>query len=90
LNLFEEMRTFATAHPAAPPEEILPLVTVNAARALGLKRRVGELSRNAFADLIAVPFAGKTETVHEAVVHHPGNVTASLIDGQWIIGPDTV
>ena len=90
LNLFEEMRAFATAHPDFALNRILPLVTVNAARALGLKRRVGELSRNAFADLIAVPFTGKTENVHEALLHHPGNVAASMIDGQWVIGADSV
>ena len=35
------------------------MATVNGARALGLAGQAGELSKNAFADVIAVPFAGK-------------------------------
>ena len=87
LNLFEEMRAFAANYPKVAPQRILQMVTVNAARALALKGQVGELSPTAFADLIAVPFSGKTAQVYDAVLHHAGNVAASMIGGQWAIPP---
>jgi cytosine/adenosine deaminase-related metal-dependent hydrolase len=87
LNLFDEMRAFATVHPRLSAEKILRLATVNAARALGLGGKAGELDEGAFADLIAVPFSGKTADVHSAVLNHQGDVMASMIDGQWAIAP---
>jgi cytosine/adenosine deaminase-related metal-dependent hydrolase len=87
LNLFEEMRSLAAADKAISPAEILRMATVNGARALGLAGQVGELSKNAAADLIALPFDGKTADVYESVLAHTGNVIASLIDGRWAIPP---
>ena len=57
------------------------------ARALGLHRLVGELARDAWADLIAIPFTGNVAQVYEAAIHHQGDVLASVIDGQWAIAP---
>ena len=48
-----------TSDKTISPVEILQMATVNGARALGLAGKVGELSPGAFADLIAIPFAGK-------------------------------
>lgn len=87
LSLFDEMRALARAQPGLSPRTMLRLVTVNGARALGLQGRVGELSANAFADLIALPFAGGPAEVHDAVLQHSGEVSASMIDGQWAIAP---
>ena len=42
------------------------------ASALGLAGQIGELSENAFADIIAVPFAAKKTDAHEAVLAHTG------------------
>ncbi|HTV76276.1 MAG TPA: amidohydrolase family protein, partial [Candidatus Baltobacteraceae bacterium] len=74
LNMFAEMRALSVAGKKISPVEILRMATVNGARALGMAGQTGELSKNAFADLIAIPFAGKTSEVHEAVLHHEGNV----------------
>ena len=87
LNMFEEMRLLAASDKSISPEEILQMATVNGARALGLVGEVGELSKNASADLIAVLFDGKITDAHEAVLAHSGNVSASLIDGRWAIPP---
>ena len=87
LNLFTEMQTLAAARPGLPPRTILQMATLNGARALGLRGQVGEISAGTFADVIAVPFAGKLPAVYEAVLHHRGNVAASLIDGQWAVAP---
>lgn len=88
LNLFEEMRSFAEAHPGVSARSILRLVTLNGARALGLQGRIGELSKNAFADLIVLPFAGRPAEVYDAVLHHKGDVAASMINGCWAIPPE--
>jgi cytosine/adenosine deaminase-related metal-dependent hydrolase len=87
LSLFEEMRTFAANQPSTQPRRILDMVTVNPAGALGFKGQVGQLSKRAFADLVALPFSGKSSDVYEAVLHHEGAVSASMIKGQWAIAP---
>ena len=73
LSLFEEMRALAQAQPGLSARRIVRLVTVNGARALGLQGRIGELSANAFADLIALPFAGRPAKVYDAILHHAGS-----------------
>jgi aminodeoxyfutalosine deaminase len=87
LDLFAEMRLLAERDLTVSPVEILHMATVNGARALGLAGKIGELSKNAGADLIAVPFAGKIAGVYEALLQHSGSVSASMIDGQWAIPP---
>jgi cytosine/adenosine deaminase-related metal-dependent hydrolase len=87
LNMFEEMRLLAASDKSISPEEILQMATINGARALGLAGEVGELSKNASADLIAIPFDGKVTDAYEAVLTHTSNVSASMIDGRWAMPP---
>lgn len=83
LNLFLEMQTFAARHPGVHPRQIVQMATLNGAAALGLRGKIGELKRNAFADLVALPCRAKLADTCEAVIHHSGDVVASLIAGQW-------
>ncbi len=85
LSLFSEMQTFAKANPDVPTEKILQMATLNGARALGMQKQIGELTPNAFADLIALPFSGKISGAHEAVLQHQGEVFASMVDGNWVV-----
>jgi len=87
LNLFEEMRVLAANDSALSPKEILCLATVNGARALGLTGQIGEITKNALADFIAIPAKAKSRNAYEAVLGHTGKVSASMIDGQWVIPP---
>jgi cytosine/adenosine deaminase-related metal-dependent hydrolase len=87
LSMFDEMRTMATREAWLPPRRILEMATVNSAQALGLGGQVGELSPGAYADVIALPLAGEGRAVVEAVLHHRGEVRASLIDGRWARKP---
>jgi cytosine/adenosine deaminase-related metal-dependent hydrolase len=87
LNMFEEMRLLAASDRKISAEEILRMATVNGAHALGLAAQVGELSKNASADLIAIPFDGKIADAYETVLAHTDNVSASMIDGRWAIPP---
>jgi len=87
LDMFVEMRALAASDKSVSPEDILQMATVNGARALGLAGKIGELSANAFADVIALPYGGKVSRVTEAILAHSGNVAASLIEGRWAIPP---
>lgn len=87
LNLFLELRAFATRYPGVPPRRLLDMVTLNAARALGMAGRVGEFKRGAFADLIALSVPEKTKDIFEAVIHHAGGLAASMIAGEWVTAP---
>ena len=87
LSLFAEMQTFAGKNPAMPPEDILRLATLNAARALGLTGQVGELRADALADAIVIPFVGTQREVFDTILHHAGPVSGSMINGVWAINP---
>jgi cytosine/adenosine deaminase-related metal-dependent hydrolase len=87
LNLFAEMRLLASKSRGLASEAILRMATVNGAQALGRKRQLGELSPDALADLIAIPFTGPPRDVFEAILHHPGPVAASMIGGVWAVPP---
>jgi cytosine/adenosine deaminase-related metal-dependent hydrolase len=87
LNMFAEMQSLASNAPDLAAAAILRMATINGAQGLGRKGNFGELSPKALADLISIPFAGRMAEVHEAVVHHSGEVSASMINGQWTIKP---
>jgi cytosine/adenosine deaminase-related metal-dependent hydrolase len=79
------MQKLAANAKTITPDEILRMATVNGARAIGMAGRIGELSENAFADLIAIPFSGNISDAVAAVVQHSGKVSASMIGGEWAI-----
>lgn len=87
LSMFPEMQLLLRAHPGISPEQILKMSTVNGALALGFKGRIGEISGGSFADLIAIPFAGKVSDAAAAIVNFSGRVKVSMIGGQWMIAP---
>jgi cytosine/adenosine deaminase-related metal-dependent hydrolase len=88
LNMFEEMRALAGAHPKLQSKKILQMATVSGAKALGQAGQIGEISPNACADLIAIPFTGKKADAFEAAVNYTGHVCASMIGGEWAIAPE--
>ena len=85
LNMFSEMRAFAKVHETISASEIVRLVTVNAAHAIGKSRQLGELTPGAAADLIAVPLQRGSDP-YETVLAHRGDV-GSMIDGRWVLPP---
>jgi cytosine/adenosine deaminase-related metal-dependent hydrolase len=87
LNLFAEMALFSLKNPGVPPWDIIKMATVNGAKALGLTGRVGELSPGAFADWIAIPHPGGKTDIGEAILNHWQDVSASMIDGLWVVEP---
>jgi cytosine/adenosine deaminase-related metal-dependent hydrolase len=87
LDLFVEMRALAAKDSGISAAEILEMATVNGARALGLAGKAGELCPGAWADMIAIPLRGKAKSLYELVLAHTGNVSASMIEGRWVIPP---
>ncbi len=83
LNLFREMRVFQRNEPALSPRQILEMVTVNAARALGQGDRLGQIASGFLADLIALPCKGST-TAFEEIVAFNATVTWIMIDGKSV------
>jgi aminodeoxyfutalosine deaminase len=81
LNLFDEMQTLARACPGLRPAEILDMVTLNPARAIGRAGKLGEITPGAAADLIAIPYDGPAEGAVDAVVANRSRVDWMLVNG---------
>ena len=85
LDLFAELRAFAAQQPGFSPEEFLDLVTRNSAAALGLRGKVGEITRRAHADLLVLRSGAPAESAAEAVVHSVPKISGVMIGGEWAI-----
>jgi aminodeoxyfutalosine deaminase len=68
LDMFSEMRAMQEAFPSLDPEEILSMVTIRPAAAIGRAGRIGELSPGALADFIAIPDPGGEGSVEERIL----------------------
>ena len=79
LNLFAEMRTFQRNWPEVSPQDILSMITVNAAAALGKPDVLGRIRQDFFADLVAIPFSGSFEHLFDEVIAHEGAVVLTII-----------
>ena len=65
LSLFAETRALQRSEPAFSPKEVLEMVTVNAALALGKPQLLGRIHANCLADLIAIPCSGATDVFEQ-------------------------
>jgi len=81
LSLFDEMRAFQKEFPSVSPEEILQMVTVNAAMALRQGKVLGRIRSGFRADLIAVSSKG-TGDVFEEIIASERPVDWMLLDGK--------
>jgi aminodeoxyfutalosine deaminase len=81
LSLFDEMRAFQKEFPTVSAEEILQMVTGNAAMALRQEKVLGRIRPGFRADLIAVPANG-TGDVFEQIIAFKGTVSWMLLDGK--------
>jgi cytosine/adenosine deaminase-related metal-dependent hydrolase len=89
LSLFREMRLFRKKHPSVKAEEILSLVTVKPAQALGLGHQLGRIKPGYLADLIGIPPAPyrKSKPVDplERVLGYEGKVTFAMVQGEPLL-----
>jgi imidazolonepropionase-like amidohydrolase len=82
LSLLAELRRLQKTEPWLEATELLQTVTVNAARALRRENQLGRITPGALADLIAIPFSGIVETLHEEVVAFAEPIPWMMIDGK--------
>jgi cytosine/adenosine deaminase-related metal-dependent hydrolase len=90
LSMFDEIRALAQTDALLEPQRILEMATVNGARALGQAGQLGELVPGAWADLTSFPFAGSPDAAVEAILHHEGLVTGTMIGGEWVSGRGSI
>jgi cytosine/adenosine deaminase-related metal-dependent hydrolase len=84
LSLFREMRLFQKAHPEVSAQEILSMVTVKPAQALGLGHQLGRIKPGFLADLIGIPLArggGATDAFHQ-VLRYRGKISFAMVQGE--------
>jgi aminodeoxyfutalosine deaminase len=85
LSMFREMRLFQKSHSDVTAHEILSMVTVKPAQALGLGSQIGKIKPGYLADLIGIPLSPKThrfKDMAQQVLGHKGTVSFSMIHGE--------
>ena len=85
LDLWAEMRLFATKKPGVRPQRLFEMVTVNPARAMDRTGEFGQIAVNAAADLVGVLYSGKpaADQIYETVLHEP-RIAAVFIGGEAV------
>ena len=81
LSLFAEMRAFERNEPGISPDQILEMVTVNAAQALHQENALGRIRSGFQADLVSIPCSG-SPNLFEEIVAVDGPVNWMMINGQ--------
>jgi cytosine/adenosine deaminase-related metal-dependent hydrolase len=83
LSLLGELREFRRTRPHISGRELLELVTINPAAALGVTE-LGRLVPGSVADAVAVPFTGAAARVYDEVVDWAGAVAWVMVGGRAI------
>jgi aminodeoxyfutalosine deaminase len=86
LDLRSEMREVLHTNPSVTPRQALEMVTLNPARALNQEGLLGEITPNAWADLLAVPL-GDGPDPHAAVIDSRERPLFLAINGDVRIHP---
>jgi cytosine/adenosine deaminase-related metal-dependent hydrolase len=82
LSLFAEMRELLRNEASLSPRDIVEMVTVNAADAIGQGTVLGQIRPGFCADLIAIPDTGDTASLFERIVHFEAAVPWVMIGGE--------
>ncbi len=86
LSLFREMRLFHESQPHVTPEEILSMVTVKPAQALGLGHQLGRIKPGYWADLVGIPLSArkkaKNSDLFGQVLRYQGMVSFAMVQGE--------
>lgn len=85
LSLFAEMRAAGQVWPALSPRELLEMVTINPARALGAGAVLGRLKVGFFADLVAIPARVANRDTFAGVLAHEGKVWWRMVGGRAVL-----
>ncbi|MGO9246096.1 MAG: amidohydrolase family protein [Verrucomicrobiia bacterium] len=84
LSMLVEMQTLGHMLPRISAQELLTLATVNGAKALNLRDKLGRVGVGAWADLIAAPMDGAGGDPYEAIVYADKQVSFSMVGGEVV------
>jgi len=84
LSLLEEMQTLSHMFPRKSAQELLTLATINGAKALNLREKLGHIGVGAWADLIAAPLDSVGGDPYEAIVYADKQVSFSMVGGEVV------
>lgn len=104
LNLFEEGKLTALLHKRDDPrkineQQVLDMMTINGAKALGMEDEIGSIEIGKKADLVLIdledpalnPFHGKKGVISNLVYSFDGSVSDVIVDGRLVLrGGETV
>lgn len=80
--MLAEMRQLSTREPSLRPEELLEMVTINPATALGEHHRLGRIAPGYAADLIAIPASGVGDHLLQGIVEFDGTMPWVMVAGE--------
>jgi cytosine/adenosine deaminase-related metal-dependent hydrolase len=84
LNLFSEMRMAARNHGFVRPKELLEMVTVKPAHAIGLEQSLGQIKPGYLADAISIPFTDGYPNIYEEIIDYRNDVLWMMVDGKIV------
>ena len=87
LSLFAEMRELLRREASLSPREVLEMVTVNAARAIGQGSMLGQIQPGFYADLIAVPHRESSADIFESIVAFEQAIPWMMVNGELLSIP---
>ncbi len=90
LDMLAEARFLHRHYPQIPPCEVLRMLTLTGAEALGRQREAGSLVPGKSADLVVVPLAANGKDPAEQLLQSDAPVRATLFRGRWVAGDPAV
>ena len=82
LSLFAEMRELLRKEASLAPRDLLEMVTIHAAEAIGEKSKLGQISPGFHADMIAIPCEAARPNLWEHIVAFDQIVSWTMVNGQ--------
>ena len=91
LNLFFEMRIAKKYFPKISYQELVEMVTINAARVLGLDKIIGSLEMGKAADIIAIDLSeNENDDPNAFIVDYARDIDLMIIEGKEIFSKNAI
>lgn len=89
LDILAEARFVHEKYPDFPPDQLLRMITLSGAEALGWADKTGSLEPGKSADMVAIPLPNSEDEPHELLFkHHPGE-RRTMFRGEWTISSES-
>ena len=84
LSLFAEMRELLRKETGLAPRNLVEMATIHAAKAVGEKSKVGQISPGFHADMIAIPWEAARPNLWEYIVAFEQTVSWMMVNGEVV------